>query len=320
MASVPMSLASAVSIGVSEVFSGAVGGAISRQTAIILGDQKKDTLRTKVSSTGAFFGARGVAGGLARALGLPRPLAVLCGTIAGSLVSEGTKAAGRSDSEQNNRKGTLDIKKSTILEESGLKGSEISGDIVKWLVYDALEDKVMMNYPDFLIRVVLTFLVGCVSAISAIIVKDIGMEMESKDTMPGIKPIIELDIRNTELKNTNTKFKYDDKKIKTKMKKSFYNEDIGNLKLKQKKSDNLVQDEITNEEDVVPVIKNYNYNTIFLTSKYATAAIEGGVLFASYQIIMASVRSIIPKDLDVKFAFNIILENIEKGIDPDFHF
>jgi hypothetical protein len=67
------------------------------------------------------------------------------------------------------------------------------------------------------------------------------------------------------------------------MKKSFYNEDIGNLKLKQKKSDNLVQDEITNEEDVVPVIKNYNYNTIFLTSKYATAAIEGQFYVHAYE-------------------------------------
>lgn len=65
-ASVPMTLDSALSIGISEVFAGATAGAITRRTADLLGDKKKDTFRTKVSTTGAFFGARGLARGLAR--------------------------------------------------------------------------------------------------------------------------------------------------------------------------------------------------------------------------------------------------------------
>lgn len=65
-ASVPMTLDSALSIGISEVFAGVTAGAITRRTADLLGDKKKDTFRTKVSTTGAFFGARGLARGLAR--------------------------------------------------------------------------------------------------------------------------------------------------------------------------------------------------------------------------------------------------------------
>jgi hypothetical protein len=45
---------------------------------------------------------------------------------------------------------TSTISKESILKESGLKGSEISGDIVKWLVYDALEDKVCKIFLDLL--------------------------------------------------------------------------------------------------------------------------------------------------------------------------
>jgi hypothetical protein len=67
-ASVPMTLDSALSIGVSEIFAGAVAGALSRKQADLLGDKKKDSLRTKVSSTGAFFGVSGLARGFARYL------------------------------------------------------------------------------------------------------------------------------------------------------------------------------------------------------------------------------------------------------------
>ena len=65
-ASVPMTVNTALSIGISEIFAGVTAGAITRRTADLLGDKKKDTFRTKVSTTGAFFGARGLARGLAR--------------------------------------------------------------------------------------------------------------------------------------------------------------------------------------------------------------------------------------------------------------
>ena len=65
-ASVPMTLDTAIAIGISEIFAGVAAGAATRGTADFLGDKKKDTFRTKVSTTGAFFGARSLAVGLAR--------------------------------------------------------------------------------------------------------------------------------------------------------------------------------------------------------------------------------------------------------------
>jgi hypothetical protein len=70
----------------------------------------------------------------------------------------------------------------TIFDDSGLKGSEITGDIVKWLVYDSLEDKVMMTLDthNFAVIVVVTFVVGSVSAVSSTVIKDIGSSIEQK--------------------------------------------------------------------------------------------------------------------------------------------
>lgn len=65
-ASVPMTVDTAIAIGISEIFAGVAAGAATRRTADFLGDKKKDTFRTKVSTTGAFFGARSLAVGLAR--------------------------------------------------------------------------------------------------------------------------------------------------------------------------------------------------------------------------------------------------------------
>lgn len=65
-ASVPMTLDTAIAIGISEIFAGVAAGAATRSTANFLGDKKKDSFGTKVSTTGAFFGARSLAVGLAR--------------------------------------------------------------------------------------------------------------------------------------------------------------------------------------------------------------------------------------------------------------
>jgi hypothetical protein len=73
----------------SEFIAGAIGGTLSRTAADILGDKKKDSLTTKISTTGAFFGTRGVIRGLARIAGLPRPLALALSSLIASLISEG---------------------------------------------------------------------------------------------------------------------------------------------------------------------------------------------------------------------------------------
>lgn len=48
------------------MIAGVVAGGIQRGTADLLGDKKIDTFRTKISTTGAFFGARGLARAAAR--------------------------------------------------------------------------------------------------------------------------------------------------------------------------------------------------------------------------------------------------------------
>ena len=83
----------------------------------------------------------------------------------------GTKILGRTESEQNDRK----LKKITIFEDSGLKASEIAGDIGKWLVYDGLEEKVVISHADDFVQLVFaTFVVGAISAISGTLIKDFG--------------------------------------------------------------------------------------------------------------------------------------------------
>jgi hypothetical protein len=69
--------------------------------------------------------------------------------------------------------------------------------------------------------------------------------------------------------------------MKIKKKNNFYDinqgEEIGSIKSnrKIKSKDKIQTDEVASAKEII--IKNYNYNTLFLTSKYATAAIEGTI-------------------------------------------
>jgi hypothetical protein len=176
----------------------------------------------------------------------------------------------------------------TIFDDSGLKGSEITGDIVKWLVYDSLEDKVMMTLDthNFAVIVVATFVVGSVSAVSSTVIKDIGSSIEQKKKYAnrmkreaGQKPKLN-EIQNPVVRTFNTR--NTTKTVPTKV--------TGTEKFSVLKP-------------VVP--------------KYASSAIEGGVLFASYQVMTKIVAMIVPESFNVKFVFNQVLENIEREIDPD---
>lgn len=199
----------------------------------------------------------------------------------------GTKIAGRTGSElQNKRKS----KTEAIFEDSGLKGSEITGDIVKWLVYDSLEDKVMMTLDtsNFAVIVVATFVVGSISAVSSTVIKDVGSSIEQK------------------------------KKYASRIKRE------ADEKKKQEKSQN--QNPVVrtlNRRDtptIIPakVTKTENFSVLKpVLPKYASSAIEGGVLFASYQVMTKIVAMIVPENFNVKFVFNQVLENIEREIDPD---
>ena len=96
------------------------------------------------------------------------------------------------------------MKKTTIFEDSGLKASEITGDIVKWLVYDGLEDKVVISHADDFVQLVLTtFVVGSIAAISGTMIKDFGR---------GVEKEIEKS-KNKKIRESNQKKKLEKKKI-----------------------------------------------------------------------------------------------------------
>lgn len=178
------------------------------------------------------------------------------------------------------------MKKTTIFEDSGLKASEITGDIVKWLVYDGLEDKVVISHADDFVQLVLTtFVVGSIAAISGTMIKDFGR---------GVEKEIEKS-KNKKIRESNQKKKLEKKKIS-----------ITPKKVGSKVSTNFIPKEIDNN----PFIRS-------VLTRYATAAIEGGVLFASYQITTKMVKSVVPENYNVKFVFNQVLQEIEREIDPD---
>ena len=166
------------------------------------------------------------------------------------------------------------MKKKTIFEDSGLKASEISGDIVKWLVYDGLEDKVVMAHSDdFVTLVFATFVVGAIAAISGTIIKDFGRGIEQEIDKTKKKKTIEINRKNA----LTMKQSKNGKSVKNG--KNDINGKIG-VQLLQKINSSKVKvstNFIPKEVDNNPFIRS-------VLTRYATAAIEGGVLFASYQI------------------------------------
>ena len=229
-AAVPMSVNTAISITISDFVAGVVGGAVSRGTANLLGDKKKDSLQTKVGSTGAFFGTRAAVRGIARIIGLPRPLALLCSSVVASVVSEAAKGIGRAKTDEEDP--------TCPTEEQGLKGSEISGDISKWLIFDLLEEKAKEIYPIdeyFNELLVVTFAVGFVAGIGGL----------------GVKQAIENRASTNEL----------DK-------------------------DNPAKAGLFDESNL---------------PKLLATGIEGGVLFASFQLVLKIVGMVVPKGMIMSY-------------------
>ena len=170
-----------------------------------------------------------------------------------------------------------------------MKGSEISGDIVKWLVYGSLEDKVMMAFHSnsFELLVLTTFFVGALSAVSGTVVRDIGSSVEHSAHQ-----------------------KYPEKNytmVANKMEGlSGETSTAGTINIEE--SAEIVADKVD--------AQNYSFPDLWI-QKYSTSAIEGGVLFASYQIVSKVITTIVPEPLNIKFAFNQVIESLLKEINPD---
>jgi len=233
----PVSLETAVAIGVSEALAGAIGGLASRGAAKAIGDEKKDSLRTKVTSTSAFFGTRALIRASARLLGVPRPIAIVCASLVGSLVSETTKALGR---ESENTEGEeLDV-------------PEISGDVTKWIAYDVFYT--LYSSDSVLEQGALSFAYGAASAVLGLVVCDLVKAVERRRGGQG------------------------DKAMATLM-------DKGS--------------------------KRGSY------SSYSGIALEGGVLFCGFQIILLLLQMVVPEQYNIKFAFASLVEQVERDISPD---
>lgn len=135
-ASIPKSGGGAIACGFSEAISGALGAVFSRSAASALNDKKTDSGQSKVLNTATFFGVRGLTRASARILGVPRPIALIIGSLLASAASETAKLRSR-EAEKGLGKKT---------EESGggvdiaaeLSGSEIAGDIAKWICFDLI--------------------------------------------------------------------------------------------------------------------------------------------------------------------------------------
>eukprot|EP01039_Chlorochromonas_danica_P007088 gene7088-7839_t len=171
-AAVPISLGSSVAIGISEGIAGAVGGLASRRTADVIGDRKIDNVISKVTSTSAFFGTRGLLRGISVALGLPRAISIPLIAIVASVISEATKAAQRHSSTG---------KEEDLPLTERLDPAEIVGDVTKWLVYDALDDNHFVFHPTNAVEDFLTSaLYGAVASVLAATFRDAVFVFEDK--------------------------------------------------------------------------------------------------------------------------------------------
>ena len=98
-ATVPSDVNTAIAIAAGETVAGVVGGLASRGVAGFIGDKKRDAPILKGAFTGVFFGTRSFVRAFARLLGLPQPVAIMTSSIIGSVASEAFKAFGRSVAE-----------------------------------------------------------------------------------------------------------------------------------------------------------------------------------------------------------------------------
>ncbi len=110
LAALPITFDSLIAGTAAEACAGVVGAIASRGVADALGDKKVDSLLTKTTTTGAFFGSRGVLRLFARFLGMPRPLAIAFASILASLVSENVKISSRSRKNKADKKDYVSLR------------------------------------------------------------------------------------------------------------------------------------------------------------------------------------------------------------------
>lgn len=172
-AAVPENVDGVIAISLAEAVSGALGGFASRRVADLIGDKKRDTAITKITSTSAFFGARGLVRIIASVVGLPRPLAIVLGSLLGSLTSDAAKYIGR-NSKRKNQALVKSILESSSLENDNVTWPEVAGGLSKWVVYDLFSSYLSLGKDDsnFIILDTEYFLLGVLAAWCGDLVKE----------------------------------------------------------------------------------------------------------------------------------------------------
>lgn len=228
---VPSDINTAIAVGMSEAVAGAISGLISRATARVIEDEKKDSLRTKVATTSVFFGVRGLTRAIFNLLGMPRPVYFVVSAILSSCLSEAAKALGR-DSDNNIKRLRSEI-------EVDLDVPEVSGDIIKWLVYDGLFQYSHQS-TSMLEQSLMSFSYGASAAILGLLTTYV---LTNRQPNGGVKVTVSMIRENAE--------------------------------------------------------------------QFGKVALEGGIMFLTFQSILSLLAVAVPQQLNYKFAFNNFLEKVE---------
>lgn len=187
------SFGSFLAITGAEAIAGVGAGLLSRLLANILQDEKKDTVVTEFGSTGVFFGTRSLFRTITLLMGVPLPISRVIGSVTASILSESTKILGRrfsTSSESKDLEGGTSaasgLVNTTESEEAarGISNTEIASDVIKWLVYDQLEN--MVTVPKAPVLQALTYFAmgGASSAVAFLVKGNNKLSMNPNETLP----------------------------------------------------------------------------------------------------------------------------------------
>ena len=291
---VPENTDSALAIALSETVAGGVSALISRGVAEVVGDRKVDGVGTKITSTSAYFGVRSVTRGAARLLGLPAPVALILASLTGSLALESTKATFRTRDEEK-----LKAKEEKLDQEEKIR---------------RLKSKFSLSRPT---KVARTRLAETAASKSTTVKTKPTATRESKEDsqisrlLKSIKNVISI----REVEGDITKWVVFDLLVQSMstsavgVERNVLYFAIGSISAI---AGNFVKLLPTRDlqDKAIQVTREKS-----LLVSYSQAALEGGVLFATYAITGPLVVELVPKSLNMDFFFNTLLTSAEQTVE-----
>ena len=277
----PRNLDSAAAVAVADTVAGAIGAIGSRKTAVAIGNKKKDSLKTKITTTSAFFGTRGLIGVSGLLLGMPRPITVLCAAVLGTLVAELAKSSGRNADNLLRR---IEAEKQT------LDAPEIAGDVLKWLSYDLL-----------------------FSALRPLLLQSFPVSSLSSSTAHDTAALIHLPPQQVLLLVENVGLGFGCGALAALL------GVVGNVALSAAAYQRL-RESLPEEFCALP-LQNLGPGEArrgrAIPRSYQQAALEGGVLFGTFQLVLGVLLTAVPEGSQYRFAFYDWIGQLEEQI-PEF--